>query len=1190
MKLNLPLLIFSTILISTISVAATENTDWIRYHDYRIKLPVPKGWSIQKDLFGVPITVLGPEGKGDRAVLLVQHTGVKDVSFEQEKIKKDSPEYFKNKRAWLKKTDPNQTLTEIPFQTIPYKNGNDGFEIGAKYRLRGHDFEDRTAHVICGNQMYFIKTLSNDRNTTEEKKVLEGLVQNLSCEEVGQNEPAYQPGPLEKAVKSYREQINPTWPSNAQIKGASHKAMAETLEALVQFYKGYEESADPAMFAQNPKSPSRLKFEKLFSVLMGSAYAEGGFNCFFGGWPSHTKPNSNSCDFPWVTNEFYQAAAGQCTDGQMACNPILFGDNLCVDVSTPDLRSHATFRCESDFKATGKTYQQLVDEKTLNDPQFPDMMADTVVMAKGLCNEAEYASNNLELCTILKDKLKIAIFKEPEKDDFKTLEDMKSPTFGNQADKIFEDYAEFEKKCFDENKKFLDKKPGCLEALNDLTDKLDHLEHVVKASHVPPSKPATSTPAAAPPAPPSNAQCAGCGVGAAGAPAASSHPECTVEQEKHKIDDDCSDHSDGNCFSNLLLTIGKALWNTVKGIGDLIGMAAKGWWNGVKTTYYSVKVMGDEIINFFAGTSDSESDLADKAHLASMIKDTFLWQFIQHPGDTIWNLGKAIKAGIESFIANDLMCQKWSGVAHWSDCKQPGTWGCASCNDKMNSVCGIVGYVIGELLPAIITAGGSLGAQATVEGAELGVEIAAGLARAGKAGKLAELEAEVVTKLPKAVKAANELKDAAEVAEEAERVSKLAKSAKLAKLGKAADQVAGNLLNLSKTLSKFKSKVFGELSPSIAGLKKLRNKFFEYKVLSPKAAVKAGKTGTWVTKSKIVQPVYWVGKKTAAGLAVPAKMIYKGVPALAYRKIVRPYIKVLDGTFNISRKVAIDLTGKVPGKVPNLLKLGSYSPLAKHIVQTNSAFHDAATLNVTGLTQKQLEEKARKEGKSELEIRVMLKNAREADEIEADLNQATMSGKHPTQSRFGGDKTNEDEAISRLAVLTGQTEDDIRHRVIARKLIVLRNGGDAYMMPPDIALYAKENNMTIEVAKAELEKEVTIAKNNKIAEPIQKAMDAVIEKGERAETDEEIKALATAWGRPDYEIREANLMTKFNNIQVGDPAVFSESDYVYLASKENPPVTIAEEKAMISVLIEKGKDLKAQRKAERENQNPAPAK
>lgn len=158
-----------------------------------------------------------------------------------------------------------------------------------------------------------------------------------------------------------------------------------------------------------------------------------------------------------------------------------------------------------------------------------------------------------------------------------------------------------------------------------------------------------------------------------------------------------------NCFS----TIGKAildnLWDAVKGMYHL-GSMAVGW-------------LGEQIGSLW-GAEDATSQ---RGIAATEATDSELDRFMDDPFGFIAEKGRQFFNMIVEGISSRYGCAEWTGVPHFSECLRPMSFECADCNQKLNMVCGVVGYVGGNFVTNFFT-GGAIGAvQLTGQIAKAGV-------------------------------------------------------------------------------------------------------------------------------------------------------------------------------------------------------------------------------------------------------------------------------------------------------------------------------------------------------------------------------------------------------------------------------------------------------------------------------------
>lgn len=106
-------------------------------------------------------------------------------------------------------------------------------------------------------------------------------------------------------------------------------------------------------------------------------------DCFFAGWPSEVRGSAGKkfCTSPLNLQSGYQQ--GSCSKGELQCQPLLFGKDICVNFKTPQDKSSAFSKCDEKFKAAGKDHSFL---KSLS-PQEANDLQNLSVSAHKVCEE-----------------------------------------------------------------------------------------------------------------------------------------------------------------------------------------------------------------------------------------------------------------------------------------------------------------------------------------------------------------------------------------------------------------------------------------------------------------------------------------------------------------------------------------------------------------------------------------------------------------------------------------------------------------------------------------------------------------------------------------------------------------------------------------------------------------------------------
>ncbi len=177
-------------------------------------------------------------------------------------------------------------------------------------------------------------------------------------------------------------------------------------------------------------------------------------------------------------------------------------------------------------------------------------------------------------------------------------------------------------------------------------------------------------------------------------------------RKMQKVLRECSGVKNYECVGAAL----KGVWDNIvisaEAIWKILGMAKDGVaWTGKKLYDKSI----GSIVDYFSKVEEVSSD---KLLVASGMPPSLWEQLKKDPVKVIKELAAGFMKVLTAGIKNNYGCEQWSGVPFSSECLVPmQNWDCASCNQKINSICGVLGFAGGELVVAYLTGGATVAAK-----------------------------------------------------------------------------------------------------------------------------------------------------------------------------------------------------------------------------------------------------------------------------------------------------------------------------------------------------------------------------------------------------------------------------------------------------------------------------------------------
>ena len=144
-----------------------------------VRIDVPFAWKAARDLYGVPLFLLGPVRNEERPTLAVTPTGISDLRFDETALKQDEAQYQKGRAEWLKNRG-GELNSYLPYVVDAKNTKRIVHSIGVFYTIRSLSFVERSYYIFCGKKSYHLKSL-NLTSDVESAKLLSGAVETFHC-------------------------------------------------------------------------------------------------------------------------------------------------------------------------------------------------------------------------------------------------------------------------------------------------------------------------------------------------------------------------------------------------------------------------------------------------------------------------------------------------------------------------------------------------------------------------------------------------------------------------------------------------------------------------------------------------------------------------------------------------------------------------------------------------------------------------------------------------------------------------------------------------------------------------------------------------------------------------------------------------------------------------------------------------
>lgn len=154
-----------------IAVSA-KNLSW---KNIEFGINVPENWREVKDLYGIPVTLLGPSvSPKPRAIIQIIPTDLSPAKMNDTEAVAFGMKYAEGRRNWIK--EQNGEIYEL----LPGKFEKNRLVAGVSYRLNQKSFIERTHYVNCAKRLFHVKIVLNYENR-DQLSESESIARSFSC-------------------------------------------------------------------------------------------------------------------------------------------------------------------------------------------------------------------------------------------------------------------------------------------------------------------------------------------------------------------------------------------------------------------------------------------------------------------------------------------------------------------------------------------------------------------------------------------------------------------------------------------------------------------------------------------------------------------------------------------------------------------------------------------------------------------------------------------------------------------------------------------------------------------------------------------------------------------------------------------------------------------------------------------------
>ena len=165
-------------IVSTFSISSHAKTLELEKNTRSIFVDEKEGWTLGKDIFGMPFIYFSPQSNGQRSNISFTDTGA-DLEIDIKSLATTQDKYQDGRKAWAEQVGA-MPLGFLPYQVTVNKHGHKVHRIGFTFEHEGKAYNEKSFYIECRGKIIFSKALRLKENEKHDKDFDE-LLTSLDC-------------------------------------------------------------------------------------------------------------------------------------------------------------------------------------------------------------------------------------------------------------------------------------------------------------------------------------------------------------------------------------------------------------------------------------------------------------------------------------------------------------------------------------------------------------------------------------------------------------------------------------------------------------------------------------------------------------------------------------------------------------------------------------------------------------------------------------------------------------------------------------------------------------------------------------------------------------------------------------------------------------------------------------------------
>lgn len=165
-------------IVTTFSFATQAKSLELKKNEKSIFVEEKQGWTLGKDLFGMPFIYFSPQVNGQRSNISFTDTGA-EVELDINSLAKTQDKYQDGRKKWADQVGA-MSLGFLPYEVKVNKHGHKIHRIGFQYEHEGKAYAEKSYYIECRGKIIFAKALRLSKNEQHDRDFAD-LIYGLDC-------------------------------------------------------------------------------------------------------------------------------------------------------------------------------------------------------------------------------------------------------------------------------------------------------------------------------------------------------------------------------------------------------------------------------------------------------------------------------------------------------------------------------------------------------------------------------------------------------------------------------------------------------------------------------------------------------------------------------------------------------------------------------------------------------------------------------------------------------------------------------------------------------------------------------------------------------------------------------------------------------------------------------------------------